>query len=104
MSPQAPPNVWPWVSASESAAGWNVSEDSHVRFLSASIREYLSLIVSGIGAYPWDGSQVGPVIGWLFPQSLLYPLSLQGNTCIFKRRILSLKKITGDRSQWGSTD
>ena len=31
---------------SESAAGWNLSKDSHARFLSASIR--ISLIVSGI--------------------------------------------------------
>jgi hypothetical protein len=30
------------------------------------------LIVSGIGSCPWDGFLVGPVIGWLFLQSLLY--------------------------------
>ena len=30
----------------------------------------------GVGACPWDGSQVGPVIGWAFPQSLLHLLSL----------------------------
>jgi uncharacterized membrane protein (DUF106 family) len=35
----------------------------------------VSLIVLVIGACPWDGSQVGLVIGWPFPQSLLPPLS-----------------------------
>lgn len=25
-----------------------------------------SVIVSGFGAYTWDGSQVGPVTGWPF--------------------------------------
>ena len=28
--------------------------------------------MSGIGGCPWDGSQVGPVIGWSFPQTLLH--------------------------------
>jgi len=28
--------------------------------------------VSGLGAFPWDGSQVGPVTGPPFPQSLLH--------------------------------
>ena len=55
-------------------AGWSHSEDSHVRLLYASIT--VSLIVSGIGACPWDGSQVGLVIGWPFSQSLLHFLSL----------------------------
>jgi hypothetical protein len=32
----------------------------------------VSLIVSGIVFLTWDGSQVGPVIGWLFPQTLLH--------------------------------
>jgi hypothetical protein len=32
----------------------------------------VSLIVSGIGSLPWDGSQVGLDTGWLFPQSLLH--------------------------------
>jgi hypothetical protein len=31
------------------------------------------LTVSGIGAFPWDGSQVVSVNGWPFPQSLLHP-------------------------------
>ena len=30
----------------------------------------VSLIVSGVGACPWDRSQVGPVVGWPFPQPL----------------------------------
>ena len=40
----------------------------------------VSLIVSQIGAYPWDVSQIGLVTGWPSPQSLfhLYP-------CIFLR-------------------
>jgi hypothetical protein len=50
-----------------SAAGWIFSEDSYCRLLS----NWESLIVSGISACPWDRSQVGPVIGWPFPQSLL---------------------------------
>jgi len=33
-------------------------------------------IVTGIGDRPWNKSQVGLVIGWLFSQSLLYPMSL----------------------------
>jgi len=32
--------------------------------------------MSGIGACPWDGSQVGLVIGWPFSQSLISPPSL----------------------------
>lgn len=32
----------------------------------------LSLLVSGVTTFPWDGFQVGPVIHWLFPQSLLH--------------------------------
>jgi hypothetical protein len=36
----------------------------------------ISLIVLGIGACPWDGCQVEPVIGWPFPQSLFHSLSL----------------------------
>jgi hypothetical protein len=35
---------------------------------------HVLLIVSGIGAFPWDGSQFRPVIGWPFSQSLLYPM------------------------------
>lgn len=31
----------------------------------------LSLLVSGIGAFPWDGTQAGLIIGWPFPQDLL---------------------------------
>ena len=31
-----------------------------------------SVIVSGLGPYPWDGSQVGPVTGWAFLQALLH--------------------------------
>jgi hypothetical protein len=34
----------------------------------------VSLIVSGIGVWPWDESQVSPVISWPFPQSLLHPI------------------------------
>ena len=29
--------------------------------------------MSGIGDCPWDGSQIGLVIGWSIPQSLLHP-------------------------------
>jgi hypothetical protein len=52
-----------------SAAGWNLSGDSYVRLLSASITVS---IVSGIGSLPWNGFQVGPVICWLFPRSLFH--------------------------------
>lgn len=31
-----------------------------------------SLIVPGVGSLSWDGSQVGPVNGWLFSQFLLH--------------------------------
>lgn len=33
----------------------------------------VSLTMSGIGVYPWDGLQLGLVIGWLFLQFLLQP-------------------------------
>ena len=52
------------------AVGWSLSEDSYARFLSASIT--VSLIVSGVGIYPWDGSQVGTLIGCPFLQSLFH--------------------------------
>jgi hypothetical protein len=42
---------------SESAAGCSLSEDSYARLLNASMA--VSLIVSAIGACPWDGSQLG---------------------------------------------
>jgi hypothetical protein len=34
------------------------------------------LILSETCVCPWDGSQVGTVIGWPFSQSLLHPLTL----------------------------
>ena len=36
--------------------------------------------MSGIGACPWDGFQVGPVIGWPFLQSVLHlcPFKISG--------------------------
>ena len=43
---------------SQSAVGWSLSEDSYARVLSACLTE-LSLIGSGIGSYPRDGSQFG---------------------------------------------
>jgi hypothetical protein len=45
-----------------SPAGWSLSEDSYASLL----------IVSGIGSWPWDESQVGAVIGWPCTQFLLY--------------------------------
>ena len=45
--------------------------------------------MSGIGTYPWDGFWVGPVIGWPFLQSLLYP-------CIsFRQDKLCVKSFVG---------
>ena len=32
----------------------------------------VSVIVSGFGVHSWDGSQIGPVTGWPFFQSLLH--------------------------------
>ena len=43
------------------------SEDSYVCKHSR-----VSLVVSGIGVCPWDGSQVGSIIGWTSSQSLLH--------------------------------
>jgi hypothetical protein len=51
------------------AARWSLSEDSYARLLSVTIT--VSLIASGIGSCPWDGSQFGAVISWPFPSSLL---------------------------------
>lgn len=52
----------------QSTAGWSLSEHSSARLMSAK-HNRVSLIVSGIGAYPWDVFPVGPVIGWSCPQS-----------------------------------
>ena len=55
-----PSNVELWLSASLSISCGSLSEESYARFKFASIT--ISLIVLGIGSYPWDGSQFGPVI------------------------------------------
>jgi hypothetical protein len=47
------------------------ASQSYSRLLSANITR-VSLILSGIGACSWCGPQVGQMIGWPFPQSLLY--------------------------------
>ena len=44
------------------AAGWSLSEDSYARYQTASI----SLIVSGIGTCPWNGSHFVPATVWPF--------------------------------------
>jgi hypothetical protein len=64
-SHQAPSTVWLWASVSESAAGWSLSEDKHAPVCKHNRAPLLGL---GIGACLWDGSQVGPVIRWPFPQ------------------------------------
>ena len=46
---------------------------SHARLLGVCKHNRVPLIVSGMGACSWDASQVGPVIGQPFPQSLLDP-------------------------------
>lgn len=50
-----------------SAARWSLSGDSCLQAKQS--------IINSVGADspPWHGSQVGPVIGWPFPQSLLHP-------------------------------
>jgi hypothetical protein len=58
-SPQAPSTVWLCVSASVWVSQWvEPLREQHAPVCKHNI---LSLIVSGIGACPWDGSQ----IGWL---------------------------------------
>lgn len=53
----------------QSDAGWSLSEHSYARLLVCKHTE------SGIGTWPWDGSQVGSVIAWPFTQSLIHSLS-----------------------------
>jgi hypothetical protein len=48
-----------------------LSEGNHVRLLICK-HTIASLIVPGLRASPWDGSQVGPVTGPPFPQSVLH--------------------------------
>ncbi|EAA22718.1 hypothetical protein [Plasmodium yoelii yoelii] len=47
------------------ASVWSLSKDKHNR---------VSLII--LDTCPWDGSHVGPVIGWTFSQSLVPSLCL----------------------------
>ena len=55
--------------SSVSTCFWkSLSGDNYARLLS----ENISLIVSEIGSLTWNVSQVGPIIGWLFSQSLLH--------------------------------
>ena len=56
----------------QSAAGWSTSEDSYSRLPPVCKSNRVSLIVSGIGSCPSYGFQIGQVIGWPFPQSLLH--------------------------------
>jgi hypothetical protein len=72
----------------QSPAGWSLSEYSYARLLSTSIT--VSLIVSGVGACPWDRSQVGPVVGWPLPQPLF-----QHCLCISCREGKFLSKFCG---------
>jgi hypothetical protein len=51
--------------------------------------------VSGIGACPWDRSQVGPVIGWPSPLCLLHPQSLQFKNHRIAKIILNNKRTSG---------
>ena len=55
-----------------SAVGWSLWGESSARLLSASIDSRVSLIESGVGPLPWDGFQVGTVLDWLLPQTLLH--------------------------------
>ena len=67
-SPQAPStDACGFLQLSEAAAGWNLSEDSHARLM------FSRITVSGIGACPCNGSKVGLVFDWPFPQTLVPP-------------------------------
>jgi hypothetical protein len=62
---QAPPNVWLWISACFHSLLDEASQETVV--LGSCLHSRGSLIVSGVGSLPWDGSQIWIVIGWLFP-------------------------------------
>jgi hypothetical protein len=74
-SPQAPCTDWLWVSSSIWVSCSRVESltERLARLPLSSITEcnQISMIVSGIGACPWDRSLVGPVVAWPFPHSLL---------------------------------
>lgn len=54
-----------------SAAGWRPLKEK-LFYIPICKHKQVSLIVSGVGSSPWDGSQVCVVIGGPFPQSLLF--------------------------------
>ena len=62
-------NVWLWVSASLYIGG---TLRRKVCQAPACKHKRVSLTVSGLGSCPRNESQVGPVISWPFPQSLLH--------------------------------
>lgn len=63
-TPQAPSNVWLWVSASVLVSCWVAPLTGQLYQALVCKNNRVSLIVSGIGCCLQDGSQVGPVIGW----------------------------------------
>jgi hypothetical protein len=68
-SPQAPLTVWLWMSVSVWVSCW--VEPLRGQHATVCNNKRVSLIVLGTGACPWDGTQVGPVIGW--PNQLVVP-------------------------------
>jgi hypothetical protein len=90
----------------QSAAWWSLSEDSHARLLPTSIR--VSLIVLGIGACPWDGSQIGLLLVGhsLSLRSIFVPIFLFfGGGVDFSRHGFSARQLPTffvDRTNFGS--
>ena len=85
--------VWIWVSASFSVICWVEVLRGHT-VCCKHIK--LSLIPSGTGAYPWEGSQVGPITGGPFFLYLIHLCPLFGfRQNKFMVEIFLLKSFVG---------
>ena len=69
---QGPSNVWLWLSVSVSIGCWIELLIGQLYYVPACKHNRESLIVSKIGSFMEGMSQLRPVFGWLFPQSLLH--------------------------------
>ena len=65
-------DVWLWVSAPVFISCWVKPLRTQLSSLSLQVRQNIMNSVRGGLSLSWHGSQVGPVIGWSFPQFLLH--------------------------------
>ena len=97
-SPQPPSTVWLWVCVSVWVSCW--VEPLWGQHAPVCKHNRVSLVVLGIGACPWDGSLVGLVITWPFPQSLFHPLSLKMNRTVVKRNKILPSLFRAAPQEW----